>query len=83
VDDLLEVPVAEVAVLDIADKALDVARARLGCRASRVTWLCADITTFEPARTFTHWHDRAVIHFLAEPAQVRATPRPWRARWSR
>ncbi len=57
-----------VSVLDISDRALDLARARLGNRASEVTWIVADITRWSPDRSYSAWHDRAVFHFLTEPA---------------
>jgi hypothetical protein len=35
-----------------------------------VTWICGDVTSvaLSPAR-YDVWHDRAVFHFLTEPAQ--------------
>lgn len=73
VDDLLQGPQFDVSVLDISAAALDVARRRLGPRASRVHWLVGDITQVAlPARTFDIWHDRAVFHFLTDPAQREA-----------
>jgi 2-polyprenyl-3-methyl-5-hydroxy-6-metoxy-1,4-benzoquinol methylase len=69
VDDLLEGGFSHITVLDVAEGALSVARARLGGRASSVTWLHADITTVAlPQAAFDVWHDRAVFHFLTEPA---------------
>jgi 2-polyprenyl-3-methyl-5-hydroxy-6-metoxy-1,4-benzoquinol methylase len=59
----------EVTVLDLAPEALDVSRARLGARATAVRWIAADITQWEPSGQFDLWHDRAVFHFLIEPAQ--------------
>lgn len=58
-----------VTVLDIADSALDVARARLGTRAADVDWIVADITAWQATDRFDLWHDRAVFHFLTEPDQ--------------
>jgi SAM-dependent methyltransferase len=72
VDDLLASGYRNVHVLDIAQAALDVAKARLGERAKHVTWLHGDLTTygFEPAQ-FDVWHDRAVFHFLTDaPARA-------------
>jgi len=48
---------------------LDTARKRLGEAAAWVHWIVADITAWTPARTWDIWHDRAVFHFLTEPAQ--------------
>ena len=68
VDHLLREGWTDVTVLDIAPGGLGAARARLGPEAERVTWIVADITTFSPARRFGIWHDRAVFHFLVDPA---------------
>ena len=68
---LVDVLVAEgraVTVLDLSAEALDVSRARLGAAAGRVTWVVGDVTRWVPERTFGVWHDRAVFHFLTEPA---------------
>jgi SAM-dependent methyltransferase len=84
VDDLLDRGYSNVAVLDLSPSALSAARARLGERASRVRWLCADVTeaSLEPA-AYDVWHDRAVFHFLRERsareryvASVRRSLRP-------
>ncbi|MBL8058862.1 MAG: class I SAM-dependent methyltransferase [Anaerolineales bacterium] len=69
VDDLLANGYQAVTVLDLSAQALRLARQRLGPLAERVTWLEADITTVElPAQTYSVWHDRAVFHFLTQPA---------------
>jgi SAM-dependent methyltransferase len=70
VDHLVDQGYRHITVLDIAAAALSAAQARLGARAGDVTWLEADITTvyLAPAR-FNLWHDRAVFHFLVDPAQ--------------
>ena len=57
-----------VAVLDIAEAGLTLARERLGGRAERVTWIVADLTIADDIGRFDVWHDRAVFHFLTEPA---------------
>jgi SAM-dependent methyltransferase len=52
-------------VLDISEAALSVARRRLGDRAAQVTWIAADVRTWEPAAAvYDLWHDRAAFHFL-------------------
>jgi len=69
VDDLLERGYNNVTVLDLSQAALDAARARLGERAARVQWLCADVTDARlPEAAYDFWHDRAVFHFLRDPA---------------
>lgn len=66
VDNLLDAGYRDVSILDIASGALAHARARLGANAARVTWIEADVTEFEPSRSYAVWHDRAVFHFLTE-----------------
>lgn len=66
VDCLLDAGYHQLAVLDISAAALEHARHRLGKRAGTVEWLEADVTTFQPARRFGLWHDRAVFHFLTD-----------------
>ena len=65
-DHLLADGFVRVAVLDIAPTALDLARQRLGERASGVRWLEGDVRRFVPPRPVDVWHDRAVFHFLTE-----------------
>lgn len=70
VDDLLAQPQFDVSVLDISAAALDVARQRLRQEAGRARWIVGDITQVAlPEQAFDIWHDRAVFHFLTEPAQ--------------
>jgi trans-aconitate methyltransferase len=64
VDCLLEEGFADLTVLDVSERALASARARLGPPAKRVSFLHADVVRWEPARQFSVWHDRAVFHFL-------------------
>lgn len=71
-DALLDREFTNVTVLDIADSALQVSRARLGDRASRVRWIAADILDWEPDNPYNAWHDRAVFHFLLEEHARRA-----------
>ncbi|MDQ2768733.1 MAG: class I SAM-dependent methyltransferase [Gemmatimonadota bacterium] len=68
VDTILAGRLGCITVLDISGGALDRARARLGPRASEVTWLRADVTRVDlAANAFDVWHDRAVFHFLTTP----------------
>jgi len=64
VDGLLACGHSDLCVLDISAQALDVARARLGAVAKGINWEVADVTRWEPPRTFNLWHDRVVFHFL-------------------
>lgn len=80
VDALLERQWSDLTVLDVSAAALEVARqrlagSRLGNRAARVAWIVADITAWQPERTYDVWHDRAVFHFLTDPDDRRAYQR--------
>jgi len=66
VDHLLDLGCGQVTVLDVAQAALDKARARLGGKAEKVEWIAADVTRWRPDGIFDVWHDRAVFHFLTE-----------------
>jgi len=68
VDDLLAAGFQSITVLDISTTALQLARERLGARASIVNWMEANITQAAfPDHIFDVWHDRAVFHFLTDP----------------
>lgn len=69
VDDLLAEGFQHISILDVSATALQLARQRLGARAAEVNWIEADITQAElPEQTYDLWHDRAVFHFLTQPA---------------
>jgi SAM-dependent methyltransferase len=73
VDDLLAGGYTTITVLDLSATALAAAKARLGPRAEAVRWIEADVTSAElPAHGYDVWHDRAVFHFLTDPADRRA-----------
>lgn len=57
-----------ITVLDLAQAALDAAKSELGERARAVRFVQADVTQWRPDRAFDLWHDRAVFHFLTDPA---------------
>ena len=67
VDALLDDGFAAITVLDLSEKALATAKARLGVRSASVKWIAADVTTWEPSQTYDVWYDRAAFHFLTEP----------------
>lgn len=69
VEHLLDHGATDLTVVDIAASALETSRARLGPRAAQVDWVVADVTGWRPDRRFDVWHDRALFHFLTEPAQ--------------
>ena len=69
VDDLLDRGYSNLTVLDLSASALNAAKERLGKRAAEVHWICGDVTevALEPA-AYDFWPDRAVFHFLRDPA---------------
>ena len=67
VDVLLQDGYRNVSVLDLSANALDAAKKRIGTAASMVDWIVADATTWQPAKTYDVWHDRAAFHFLTDP----------------
>ena len=69
VDQLLAEGYTDLTVLDIAQQALITARTRLGNSASQVHWIAADLTAWQPGRSYRLWHDRAVFHFLTDPVE--------------
>lgn len=68
VDALLKRGWRDVTVLDISEAALSRARERLGNPGADVTWVVADVTGWQPPRTYDVVHDRAVFHFLVDSA---------------
>lgn len=68
---LLQRGFTDITALDVAAGGLDVARRELGPAASRITWITADLLSWVPERQYDIWHDRAVFHFLTDPAQQR------------
>ena len=73
VDGLLDAGYHRITVLDLSAAALAQARQRLGERARAVEWREADILRAQlPPHAFDVWHDRAVFHFLTDPADRRA-----------
>jgi len=68
VDCLLKAGWEDVTLLDVSGAALTKVRDRLGGRADGVTFVAADVRSWQPDRTYDAWHDRAVFHFLVEPA---------------
>jgi SAM-dependent methyltransferase len=67
-EELLDAGYGDVSVLDVSAEALEKVRARLGARASAVSLISEDVTAFRPERRYALWHDRAVFHFLVDPA---------------
>jgi ubiquinone/menaquinone biosynthesis C-methylase UbiE len=73
VDDLVAEGYADLTVLDLSSTAIAVARQRLEKHADAIHWMEGDITRTDfPAHRFDIWHDRAVFHFLTDPADRHA-----------
>jgi SAM-dependent methyltransferase len=73
IDDLVSRGYQELTVLDISNTAIEATRKRLGPAAEQVRWMLGDITQVPfPPQSFDVWHDRAVFHFLVDPAQREA-----------
>ncbi len=73
VDGLVAEGYSDVTVLDLSSHALAIARHRLGGHADTVHWMEGDVTQAEfPPHRFDIWHDRAVFHFLTDPADRHA-----------
>jgi SAM-dependent methyltransferase len=65
---LLSMGYTDLAVADISPAALAQAKTELGSHASRIRWVEADIRTHDFGRHYDLWHDRAVFHFMVDPA---------------
>lgn len=66
VDHLVELELDRIAVLDISEAGLAVARHRLGPRSDGVEWIVGDASTVASVGSFDVWHDRAAFHFLLD-----------------
>lgn len=62
---LVEQGYRDVAVLDISEEALEVAKNRM-TRPDAVNWIQADLLEWMPQRRWHIWHDRATFHFLTD-----------------
>jgi len=69
-EELLRRGFADLTVLDVSREALDEARGRL-VDPDAVTWIQADVLAWRPPRRWRVWHDRALFHFLTDPADRR------------
>jgi len=66
VDHLIDEELDGIAVLDVSEAGLAVARHRLGSRSEQVTWIVGDAAELDEVGRFEIWHDRAAFHFLLE-----------------
>jgi len=69
VDDLLVRGYRKITVLDVSQTAIDVTKKRLGEAARLVNWIAGDVNEVRfDVDVYDVWHDRAVFHFLTNPA---------------
>jgi SAM-dependent methyltransferase len=69
VDDLLARHYLDLSVLDLSAAAIEFTKRRVGAKAQQVNWHVGDITRYSfGEKKFALWHDRAVFHFLTDPA---------------
>ena len=73
----------DVSVLDISASALAAAKGGVGDMGEAIAWIDADILHWRPERSYDVWHDRALFHFLVEPAERAAYLEALRAGTSR
>lgn len=69
VDHMLDIGIRHIAVIDVAEAGLAIAKLRLGDRAAGVEWIVGDITAVTDLGQFDVWHDRAVFHFLTDAGE--------------
>ena len=72
VDHLLERGYTDLTAIDLSVTALTTVRDRLGEAGSEVRLEVADVLDLDMGRRYALWHDRAVFHFLTQPAQQTA-----------
>ncbi|MEZ5114928.1 MAG: class I SAM-dependent methyltransferase [Candidatus Nanopelagicales bacterium] len=70
VECLLDAGCSDVTVLDLSASALHRMRERLGPRAEHVHEIVGDVRHLHGDGRYRLWHDRAVLHFLTDPADV-------------
>jgi 2-polyprenyl-3-methyl-5-hydroxy-6-metoxy-1,4-benzoquinol methylase len=73
VDDLLGAGYTDVSVLDVSEAGIEISKHRLGAAAAQVKWIVADVREAPLSESaYAVWHDRAVFHFLTDPADRQA-----------
>lgn len=73
VDDLLDLGIRNITALDLSAESLEIAKRRLGARATSIRWIIGDAArvVLNPG-DIDYWHDRAVLHFLVNPVDAAA-----------
>lgn len=66
VHQLIDSGFTDLTVLDISEFALEEGKRK--AHGNHVEWVRADIREWSPQRMYGLWHDRAVFHFLTDPA---------------
>jgi cyclopropane fatty-acyl-phospholipid synthase-like methyltransferase len=69
VDHLVDRQYRDLTAIDLSTTALNTVRERLGPAGDHVVLQVADVLDLHPNRMYALWHDRAVYHFLTEPAE--------------
>ncbi len=59
---------SDITVADISATSIQRAKTQLGDDAERVQWIQADVRRHDFRRRYDLWHDRAVLHFMVNPA---------------
>lgn len=72
VDSLLNAGYERPLVLDVSAAALAHTQQRLGSRVDLVEWIVSDVIGVAELPPVDLWHDRAVLHFLADPVDQAA-----------
>ena len=70
---LIEKGLSDVSVLDVSEAALDRSRRQLGPVGDRIVWIAADVTTWNPDRSYDH-HRRGRSHRIPGTAISLSTP---------
>ena len=70
--ELLHAGYSDITVAEISTVALERAQTAVGDRAQEIDWVTADVREHDFGRQFDLWHDRAVFHFMVEPADREA-----------
>lgn len=68
IDHLLEQGHRDLTAIDLSSNALQAVRDRLGGTRQDVVLQVADVLDLNQGRRYALWHDRAVFHFMTEPA---------------
>lgn len=64
VDNLIDKGYRNISLLDASSESMEIVKKRLGDQADIPTYICSDITQFQPQQQYKVWHDRAMFHFL-------------------